>query len=105
MASRLSIFVSAGPDLEIEREVVGKAIAGLPVSVGWVIKYTPLPGEVADPSMEAVATCEFALHESLSVGRINPAILSSILSECIDQNNSDNSQCATQESDHARCFS
>jgi hypothetical protein len=57
--SRLSIFVSAGPDLEIEREVVGKAIAALPVSVGWLIKYTPLPGEAADPSMEAVANCDF----------------------------------------------
>jgi hypothetical protein len=59
MTSRLSVFVSAGPDLEIEREVVGKAIAALPVSVGWVIKYTPLPSEVPDPSMEAVATCDF----------------------------------------------
>jgi hypothetical protein len=59
MTSRLSVFVSAGPDLEIEREVVGKAIANLPVSVGWVIKYTPLPGDVPDPSMAAVATCDF----------------------------------------------
>jgi hypothetical protein len=59
MTSRLSAFVSAGPDLEMEREVVGKAIAGLPVSVGWVIKYTPLPRELSDPSMEAVAACDF----------------------------------------------
>jgi hypothetical protein len=91
VTSRLSIFVSAGPDLEIEREVVGKAIAALPVSVGWVIKYTPLPGEVPDPSMEPVATRGFAPHEPLSVGRINPAFLSSILSKCIDQNDSGNS--------------
>jgi hypothetical protein len=59
MTSRLRIFVSAGPDLEIEKEVVGKAIAGLPLPVGWVIKYTPLPSEVPDPSMEAVAACDF----------------------------------------------
>jgi hypothetical protein len=59
MTSRLNVFISAGPDLELEREVVGKSIASLPVSVGWTIKHTPLPGEAPDPSMEAVATCDF----------------------------------------------
>ena len=53
MASRLRIFISAGPDLEIEREVVGKAIATLPVSLGWVIKYTPIRGELSDPASPA----------------------------------------------------
>jgi hypothetical protein len=59
LSSRLKIFVSMGPDLEMEREVVGKAIAELPLSVGWVIKHTPPAGESADPAMEAVATCDF----------------------------------------------
>jgi hypothetical protein len=59
MADRLRIFISAGPDLETEREVVGKAIATLPVSIGWIIKYTPTHGECADPAMEAVAACDF----------------------------------------------
>ncbi len=59
MTRRLSIFISAGPALEIEREVVGKSIASLPLSVGWIMKHTPRPGEVPDPSMEAVATCDF----------------------------------------------
>ena len=59
MASRLRIFISAGPDLETEREVVGKAIASLPVSLGWVIKYTPIHGEPSDPASQAVESCDF----------------------------------------------
>jgi hypothetical protein len=59
LPNRLSIFISAGPDLEIEREVVGKAIASLPVSMGWTIKYTPTPGHAADPEMAAAVACDF----------------------------------------------
>ena len=59
MASRLRIFISAGPDLEIEREVIGKAIASLPISLGWVIKYTPIRGEPSDPASSAVELCDF----------------------------------------------
>lgn len=59
MGARLRIFISVGPDLETEREVVGKAIAALLVSSGWVIKYTPTRGESAGPAMEAVAACDF----------------------------------------------
>ena len=59
MANRLRIFISAGPDLEVEREVIGKAIAGLPVSLGWVIKYTPRLNEPLAPALEAVAASHF----------------------------------------------
>jgi hypothetical protein len=59
MSARLRIFISVGPDLDAEREVVGKVIAALPVSSGWVIRYTPRHGESADPAMEAVAACDF----------------------------------------------
>lgn len=59
MASRLRIFVSAGPDLQVEREVIGKAVASLPVSLGWVIKYTPGRGEPLAPALEAVAASHF----------------------------------------------
>jgi len=59
LPNRLRIFISAGPDLEIEREVVGKVIASLPVSIGWTIKYTPTPGHAADPEMAAAAACDF----------------------------------------------
>ena len=59
MTGRLQIFISMGPDLEMEREVLGKVIAELPLSVGWVIKHTPLGGEPGDPAMEAVSACDF----------------------------------------------
>jgi hypothetical protein len=59
MASRWRIFISAGPDLETEREVVGKAIANLPVSLGWVIKYTPIHGDPSDSVLQAVESCDF----------------------------------------------
>lgn len=59
MANRLRIFISAGPDLETEREVIGKAIASVPVSLGWVIKYTPERDEPLAPALEAAATSHF----------------------------------------------
>jgi len=37
MAKRVRLFVSAGPDLEAEREIIGQAVARLPVSLGWTI--------------------------------------------------------------------
>lgn len=59
MSDRLRIFISAGPDLKAEREVIGKAIASLPISVGWVIKYTPGRGEPLAPALETVAASHF----------------------------------------------
>lgn len=59
MAARLRIFVSSAPNLEAEREIIGQAIAGLPVSLGWVINYTPWGGKPLDPALRAVAACDF----------------------------------------------
>lgn len=59
MAARLRIFISVGPDLQAEREIIGKAIASLPVSLGWVIKYTPVRGEPLAPALDAVAAADF----------------------------------------------
>ena len=59
MAERLRLFVSAGPDLEAEREIVGQAVARLPVSLGWTIKRTPKQGEPLAPALEAVRACDF----------------------------------------------
>jgi hypothetical protein len=55
----LRVFISAGSDLEAEREVIGKAIAGLPVSLGWVINYTPTRDEPLVQVQEAVAASHF----------------------------------------------
>ncbi len=41
--SRVRLYVSISPDLGAEREIVGRAVAGLPVDVGWEVAYTPGP--------------------------------------------------------------
>ena len=40
---RARLYVSISPDLGAEREVIGRAVAGLPVDVGWEVGYTPGP--------------------------------------------------------------
>lgn len=59
MAARLRIFTSVAPDLRAEREIIGRAIASLPVSLGWVINSTPSAGERLGPAMDAVAVADF----------------------------------------------
>jgi hypothetical protein len=59
VATRLRIFTSVAPDLQAEREIIGRAIASLPVSLGWVINYTPSAGERLDPAMDAVTEADF----------------------------------------------
>jgi len=54
MKRAIRLFVSSSPDLVVEREIVGQVIAELPLSIGWRIGHTPLPGQpagtgVADP--------------------------------------------------------
>ena len=61
MRDRLRLFVSAGPDLETEREIIGRAIAKLPVPVGWVIKRTPHRNEPFTPALKEVKDCDFYL--------------------------------------------
>ncbi len=39
--------------------MIGRAIASLPVSLGWVINYTPSAGERLGPAMDAVAVADF----------------------------------------------
>jgi hypothetical protein len=41
MATRARLFVSGGLDQEPAREMLGRALAEMPVNVGWVIKRTP----------------------------------------------------------------
>jgi hypothetical protein len=41
MATRVRIFISAAPTEDPARELLGRALAELPVNIGWVIKRTP----------------------------------------------------------------
>lgn len=48
MATQVRLFVSAGPGEERAREHLGRALAELPINVGWVIKRTPDVDSVAE---------------------------------------------------------
>ena len=41
MTTRVRLFISAGPGEDPARELLGRALAELPVNIGWVIKRTP----------------------------------------------------------------
>lgn len=41
MATQVRLFISAGPEEESLRESLGRALAELPVNIGWIIKRTP----------------------------------------------------------------
>jgi hypothetical protein len=48
MPTQVRLFISAGPELEPAREVLGRALAELPINAGWVIKRTPDVDSVAE---------------------------------------------------------
>ena len=48
MATRVRLFISAGPDQEPTRELLGRALAEMPVNIGWFIKRTPDVDSVAE---------------------------------------------------------
>ncbi len=54
MATQVRLFVSAGPAEEGAREHLGRALAELPINVGWVIKRTPDVESVAECHLFAV---------------------------------------------------
>jgi hypothetical protein len=57
----IRLFVSCSPGLTPEREIVGQAVAELPVEVGWEIKHTAGPGEDDRPAVTFVDRCDFYL--------------------------------------------
>jgi len=54
MTERVRLFISVTPDLEAEREAIGRAVAELPIDLGWVIKTTPTDGRPAREVVETV---------------------------------------------------
>ncbi|HEY5572806.1 MAG TPA: hypothetical protein VIK64_07310 [Anaerolineales bacterium] len=59
MADEILLYISAASDLEIERDLVGRAITEIPVTLGWRIKQTPHGEKV--PDLEAVAKADVHL--------------------------------------------
>ena len=54
MATRVRIFISAAPDEDPARGLLGRALAELPVNIGWVIKRTPDVDSVAECHLYAL---------------------------------------------------
>lgn len=59
MFKNVHLFISAGPDLESEREALGKAVAQTPISLGWTIQRTAGRGEPLDESLQAIRQSDF----------------------------------------------
>jgi hypothetical protein len=58
MTRPIRLFVSSSPDVEEEREAVGRAAAELPVSTGWVIKHTARAGEDLGEVLTFIERCD-----------------------------------------------
>lgn len=59
MRRAIKLYVSAGRDLERERDVIGRVVAELPVTAGWEIERTPKGRTVtADVALAHVTTCD-----------------------------------------------
>jgi hypothetical protein len=61
MARSLKLFISSSPELTIEREALGQAVAELPVSFGWQIQHTPRAGQDPMNWLDFVEVCEVFL--------------------------------------------
>jgi hypothetical protein len=61
MADTVQLFVSSSPDLVAEREVIGQAVAELPVSLGWEIKHTPRAADEAQEALDFLQHCDIVL--------------------------------------------
>ena len=64
------LYISAGRDLRPERELLGTAIAEIPIDVGWRINYSPMGNEPLD--LEVIGSSD--LHFVLMGGDINAPV-------------------------------
>lgn len=53
MVDKLLVYISASPDLRLERAVLLRAVTEIPTSLGWSIRHTPSAGK--EPDLDAVA--------------------------------------------------
>ena len=59
MADEVLVYISAGPDLQREREILGRAVTEVPVSLGWQVVQSPSGDVPAD--LEAAARADVHL--------------------------------------------
>ena len=62
MRRPVRLYVSASADLEAERDLVGRLVAGLPVTLGWEIGRAPLAGHEQDEVTVHVAPHDCDLY-------------------------------------------
>lgn len=62
MRRAVRLYVSASADLEAERDLVGRLVAGLPVTLGWQIGRAALPGRESDEVTVHVAPQDCDLY-------------------------------------------
>lgn len=70
MVDTLLLYISAAPDLQAERDILGRAVTEIPVTLAWRILQSPLRG--TSPDLEAVAQAD--LHLLLLGGDIRAPI-------------------------------
>jgi hypothetical protein len=59
MVDKLRLYISAAYDLRFERDVLARAIAEIPTSLGWTITQTPGPDQEAN--LDAVVQADVHL--------------------------------------------
>jgi hypothetical protein len=57
MPRPIHLYVSSSPDLTAEREVIAQVVATMPLTIGWRIGHTPLPGQLGSESVARVEEC------------------------------------------------
>jgi hypothetical protein len=70
MVDTVLFYISAAQDLEYERDLLGRSVTEIPVTLGWRIQQTPLHGETADLEMVTQAD----LHVLLLAGDIRAPV-------------------------------
>ena len=70
MADQVNLYVSAAADLEHEREILGRAVTEIPVTLGWRIVQSPL----RDDPVDLVAVVEADVHLVIMGGDIRAPI-------------------------------
>lgn len=57
VVDEILFYISAAGDLKNERDLLGRIVTEIPVTLGWVIKQTPLDGD-KPPDLESVANAD-----------------------------------------------